>query len=69
MRPEEICKVLKIDYSQILNIYPYGSKIYGNGDENSDEDYVIVYKTFLLPSGSFKDNAISSEDKKIQWTC
>lgn len=68
-RAEEICESLKIDYSQVLNIYPYGSKIYGTATENSDEDFVIVYRSSLLPSGAFRDNAISSEDKKIQGTC
>lgn len=66
---EEICKALKIDYSQILNIYPYGSKIYGTANEDSDDDFIIVYKTSFLPSGAFKDNAISSEDRMIQGTC
>lgn len=66
---EKICQSLNIDYSQILNIYPYGSKIYGSTTEDSDDDYVIVYKTSFLPSGAFKDNAISSEDRKIQGTC
>lgn len=68
-KAEEICQRLKIDYSQILNIYPYGSQVYGTATEDSDEDFVIVYKSSLLPSGAFKDNAISSEDKKIQGTC
>lgn len=66
---EEICKALNIDYSQILNIYPYGSKVYGTAREDSDDDFVIVYKSAFLPSGAFKDNAISSEDRKIQGTC
>jgi predicted nucleotidyltransferase len=66
---EEICKALNIDYSQVLNIFPYGSKVYGTATEDSDDDVVIVYKTSLLPSGAFKDNAISSSDKKIQGTC
>jgi len=68
-KAEEICKALKIDYSQVLNIYPYGSRIYGSVNEFSDEDFVIVYKSSLLPSGAFKDNAISSEDRMIQGTC
>ena len=66
---EFICSELGIDYSQVLNIYPYGSKVYGTADEHSDDDYVIVYKTSFLPSGAFKDNDISSKDRKIQGTC
>jgi hypothetical protein len=69
MTPEQICEKLKIDYSQILNIYPYGSKIYGTSNEDSDDDFVIVYRSSLLPSGSFKDNAISSEDRSVQGSC
>jgi hypothetical protein len=66
---EEICDELKINLSDILNIYPYGSRIYGTDDEYSDSDYIIVYKKSLLPSGGFKDNAISSDDYEIQGTC
>jgi len=69
MLAEFICQELNIDYDKILNIYPYGSKIYGTSTTESDDDYIIVYKTSLLPSGSFKDNAISSNDRKIQGTC
>lgn len=66
---EEICNKLNINLSEILNIYPYGSKVYGNDNEYSDNDYIIVYKKSLLPSGGFKDNAISSDDYDIQGTC
>lgn len=68
-KAEEICEKLNIDYSKILNIYPYGSRVYGTDDEYSDSDYIIVYKSSLLPSGSFRDNAISSDDGEIQGTC
>ena len=67
--PEDICSELGIDHSQVLNIYPYGSKVYGTSTEESDDDYVIVYKTSFLPSGSFRDNAISSKNRKTQGTC
>lgn len=66
---EEICKALNIDIKDVLNIYPYGSQVYGTATEDSDSDYVIVYKRSLLPSGAFKDNAISSEDRMIQGSC
>jgi len=69
MTKEEICKALRINVNEVLNIYPYGSKIYGNNDEFSDDDFIIVYKKSLLPSGAFKDNAISSYDRTIQGTC
>ena len=69
MKAEQICEKLDIDIKEILNIYPYGSKIYGTDDEFSDEDFIIVYKKSLLPSGAFKDNAISSKDRKVQAVC
>ena len=66
---EEICNALDINIEEIWNIYPYGSRIYGTNNEHSDYDYIIVYKASLLPNGSFKNNAISSEDRKIQGIC
>lgn len=64
-----ICIALELDYNQVLNIYPYGSVVYSCNNEYSDEDFIIVYKSSLLPSGAFKDNAISSDDHQIQGVC
>jgi hypothetical protein len=50
----------------VLAIYPYGSRVYGTASESSDHDYIIVTKGAFLKSGAFRQNAISSEDKKIQ---
>lgn len=50
----------------ILNIYPYGSRVYGNASETSDSDYVIVTKAGMLKSGGFKQNAISNKARNIQ---
>ena len=69
LTPEYICEQLKLDLTKVLNIYPYGSKVYGTSTEHSDDDFLIVFKGSLLPSGAFKDNAISSEDYKIQGVC
>jgi hypothetical protein len=69
MIAEEICNKLDIDYTKVLNIYPYGSVIYLTNTEKSDDDFIIVFKSALLPSGSFKDNSKSSIDRKIQGTC
>lgn len=66
---EEICEKLNINIEDVWNIYPYGSRIYGNSNKKSDYDYIIVYKKSLLPSGAFKDNAKSSADRTIQGTC
>lgn len=50
----------------ILNIYPYGSRVYGSATETSDSDYVIVTKAGMLNSGGFKQNAISNKSRNIQ---
>ena len=69
MTAEKICENLSLDLSKVLNIYPYGSKIYGTADKESDDDFVIVFTGSFLPSGAFKDNAISSKDRTIQGVC
>ena len=68
---EKIIKELKLDSESILNIYPYGSHVYGTNDEISDRDFVIVHKRSFITGNyneqkSFKNNAISSEDGAIQ---
>ncbi len=64
-RVNEIIKSLKIE-EDILAIYPYGSRVYGTASETSDYDYIVVTKGAFLNSGAFKQNAISSDDRKIQ---
>lgn len=61
----DILKALKVD-EEVLAIYPYGSRVYGTASETSDHDYIIVTKGAFLKSGAFKQNAISSDDRKIQ---
>ena len=51
---------------EVLAVFPYGSHVYGTATEESDRDYIIVMKSSLLPSGAFKDNAISNADYSIQ---
>ena len=63
---ETICRLLGEDPEKILNIYPYGSRVYGTDTEHSDYDYIIVYKSAFLDDGSFKRNARSSYDREIQ---
>jgi hypothetical protein len=64
-RTNEIINSLKIE-EEILAIYPYGSRVYDTSSENSDYDYIVVTKGAFLKSGAFKQNAISSDDRKIQ---
>ena len=51
-----------------MAIFPYGSRVYGTASEFSDHDYIIVAKSSLLNSGSFKNNAVSNKDYTIQGT-
>ena len=62
---EEILVALRID-EDVLNVYEYGSHIYGTADEKSDRDFIIVTKGSMLKSGAFKQNAISSQNRTIQ---
>ena len=54
---------------KVLNIYQYGSHVYGNANPDSDFDFNIVYKAALLENGSFKNNAISNDNHTIQAVC
>lgn len=65
MTPDFILKELNVN-EDVINIYPYGSRVYGTATEESDHDFIIVTKGALLKSGGFKQNAISSKDWKIQ---
>lgn len=39
---KEISEIVNIDIDQILNVYAYGSEVYGTWAPGSDEDYIIV---------------------------
>jgi hypothetical protein len=65
MEPQYILDQLNVT-EEVLNIYPYGSRVYGTNSEQSDYDYIIVTKGAMLKSGAFKQNAISSADRMIQ---
>lgn len=66
---KELCEQFNLNESDIVNVYAYGSRIYGTHSPDSDYDYVVVFKSALLPSGAFKDNAKSNEDRSIQIIC
>ncbi len=63
---EEICSNFDININDILNVYCYGSRVYGNNTIESDYDYILVYKQSMLTDNSFKSNAKSSKDRSIQ---
>jgi len=60
-----ILESLKIT-EDVLAIFPYGSRVYGTANLDSDYDFIIVTKGAFLKNGAFKQNAISSVDRKIQ---
>ena len=66
---EFILQQFDIPTELVVNIYQYGSRVYGCHNEESDHDWVIVYKASMMPNGSFKNNAISSPDRKHQAIC
>ncbi len=69
MNKEERVKFILTELNiteDVLNVYPYGSRVYGTNNEFSDYDYIIVTKGSMLKSGGFKQNAISNKDKSIQ---
>jgi hypothetical protein len=69
MEAKEILELLNIPEADAVNIYPYGSRVYGTYNDESDEDFIIVYKSAFLPNGAFRNNAISSKDRKVQAVC
>jgi predicted nucleotidyltransferase len=42
---EEIIKASGIHPARILNIYLFGSRVYGNASDNSDWDVIMIAKT------------------------
>ena len=65
MDSEYILSQLKIE-EPVIAIYPYGSWNYNTARQDSDHDFIIVGKGATLSNGAFKNNAISSADRKIQ---
>lgn len=65
---EQLCEIMQLQPTEILNIYPYGSRVYGCHNEESDHDFIVVFKRSFLPNGAFKDNAKTFAEGKIQAT-
>jgi hypothetical protein len=68
---EEIANSVGLDPNDILNVYCYGSRVYGTDDEYSDDDFVVVHKGFSIKNSyndekAFNQNAITSKDGQIQ---
>lgn len=43
IRLDQISGLCQIDPSEIYEIYPYGSRVYGTHSESSDYDFIVVY--------------------------
>jgi len=66
MNAEEILEELNIT-DKVLSIFPYGSRVYGTADENSDSDYIIVMMSSMLKDGSFRSSSPkTNSDRSIQ---
>ncbi len=69
MEAEEVIAKLGLEDSDIVNVYVYGSHVYGTATSESDSDFILVYRSAMLPNGAFRNNAISSEDRSVQGVC
>lgn len=60
----EITSALKINNSEILNVYPFGSRVYNTHNDNSDYDFVIVGSEFItenhLAFGNYRNKSINA---------
>lgn len=52
----EILDRIKISLDNIIAIYPYGSRVYGNITKKSDYDFIIILKN--KTQEQFSDNLI-----------
>ena len=58
-----ICPEFNLDFDKIINVYRYGSFVYGTENKDSDEDFIIIYK-----QKEFKIDAIKNKSGKINIT-
>lgn len=53
-----IIKTFDLDESNVLTIYPYGSRVYKTASEQSDYDFIVIFK-----DGTVKDEFAVMADK------
>lgn len=41
---QELLNRAKLDNANVVCVYPYGSRVYGNYHKNSDYDFIIIVK-------------------------
>jgi Nucleotidyltransferase domain len=56
---ESILKNFHLPNEEVLNIYPYGSRVYQTHTDNSDHDFIIVLNKDV------REFSLTSDDKKI----
>lgn len=49
---QHILTDFKLEDSDVLNVYPYGSRVYGTHGSQSDHDYIVVMKNGALDKDS-----------------
>ena len=57
MTNDDIIKRANLDKRNVLYIYPYGSRVYGNFHKNSDYDFIVIVKK--KTTDQFSDNYIN----------
>lgn len=57
MTTSEIIKRANLDDANVVCIYPYGSRVYGNFHKNSDYDFICIIK--FKKTEQFSDNLIN----------
>ena len=45
--PDEIIKIIKIHPFKVKNIYLFGSQVYGNQNEDSDWDFIVIANSMM----------------------
>jgi hypothetical protein len=53
----DVIKRAKLDPNNVVCIYKYGSRIYGNYNKKSDHDFIVVMRD--KPNNDFSDNLIN----------
>jgi len=54
-----IIKSFKLDDKEVLNIFPYGSRVYGTHSESSDHDFILVVNKDV------REFSLTSDDGQI----
>lgn len=64
MTYDEIIKRAKLDDDNIICVYPYGSRVYGNSHKGSDYDFIVIVR--VKETDQFSDNLININYYTVQ---